>query len=201
MGNSSVNSGDDDLVASQHLAARLAAIADIRDVRLMKTAAEIFNLPASASYLVYELDSASAVEYEPGSASFVVRGTYKVSISASSSPDVGTPASELPEDVARIEFEQAALFTIDMQGHSPPEADELNAYAVSTGQFALYPYAREYIADMTMRLGLPPLTVGVLRVPALAGLDYRERPTGPSETDSESGGGSKPIALLSAADK
>lgn len=33
------------------------------------------------------------------------------------------------------------------------------------GQFALHPYAREYIYDVTGRLGLPPLTVGVLTMP------------------------------------
>ena len=46
-----------------------------------------------------------------------------------------------------------------------PNSEELNAYAISTGQYALYPYAREYISDLTMRLGLPPLTIGVLKIP------------------------------------
>ena len=48
-------------------------------------------------------------------------------------------------------------------GDEPVAADEMQAYAATTGQFVLHPFARQYIYDMTGRLGLPPLTVGVLR--------------------------------------
>jgi hypothetical protein len=164
MGDVSVSLGNDVSVAQQ-MAARLAAITEIRDIRLMKTCAEIVKLPVAAPFLVYKLDSDSAVEYEPGSESFVVRGTYRLSIRSTSSAEV----EDLPEDpdsaVAKIEFEQAALFVMDIDGREPPKSEELNAYAVSIGQYALYPYVREYISDLTMRLGLPPLTVGVLRIP------------------------------------
>jgi hypothetical protein len=154
-----------DISAAQQIAARLAAITDIRDIRLMKSCVEIVRLPVAGPFLTYHLDSDSAVEYEPGSESFVVRGTYRVSITSASTEDVENSPSEPDSAVARIEFEQAALFVMDMDASEPPKAEELNAYAVSTGQFALYPYVREYISDLTMRLGLPPLTVGVLKVP------------------------------------
>ena len=69
-------------------------------------------------------------------------------------------------DIARIEFEQAALFIMDLEGQEPPQPEELTAYAVTTGQLALHPYVREYISNITTRLGLPSLTVGVLKLPA-----------------------------------
>lgn len=155
----------DDISAARQLAARLAAITDIRDVRLMKSSAEIVRLPVADPFLAYDLDSDASVEYEPGSESFVVRGTYRVSISATAAPGTEDTFKEPSAPIARIEFEQAALFVIDLDVGEPPKEDELNAYAVSMGQFALYPYVREYISDVTMRLGLPPLTVGVLRIP------------------------------------
>ena len=151
--------------AAQQMAARIAAITDIRAVRLMKSCAEIVRLPVADPFLVYHLDSESAVEYEPGSESFVVRGKYRVSISSTSSAEGKDTSQEPDSAVARIEFEQAALFVMEMDAGEPPKAEELNAYAVSTGQFALHPYVREYISDLTMRLGLPPLTIGVLKIP------------------------------------
>ena len=155
----------DDISAAQQLAARLAGMTDIRDVRLMKTFAEIVNLSVEHPFLVYDLNSEAAVEYEPGGGSFVVRGTYRLFI-RSNSTATGNDAEGTASDVATIEFEHAALFVMDMDGQEPPRPEELNAYAVSTGQFALYPYVREYISNLTSRLGLPPLTLGILKLPA-----------------------------------
>lgn len=155
-----------DLSAARKLAARLAAKTDIRDVRLMKSSAEIVRLPVDDPFLAYNFDSDSAVEYEPGGESFVVRGTYRVFITAASTNEAVDTSNNPDAAVAKIEFEHAALFVIDLDsGEDPPDAEELNAYAVTTGQFALHPYAREYISNVTGRLGLPPLTVGILRMP------------------------------------
>lgn len=155
----------EDIGAAQQLAARLAGITDIRDVRLLKTSAEIVNLAVDHPFLVYDLNSEAAVEYEPGGGSFVVRGTYRLFI-RSTPTATGNDTDRTASDVANIEFEHAALFVMDMEGQEPPRPEELNAYAVSTGQFALYPYVREYVSNLTTRLGLPPLTLGVLKLPA-----------------------------------
>jgi hypothetical protein len=152
-------------------AARLATITDVHDIRLMKSSAEIFRLPIANPVLTYELSTDAAVEYEPGSESFVVRGIYQVIIASTSADDDDDLPSSRDSDatVARIEFEQAGLFVMDMDGSEPPKTEELEAYAASTGQYALYPYVREYISDVTMRLGLPPLTVGILKMPTDSG--------------------------------
>ena len=156
----------DDVAIARQQAARLAAITEIRAVRLMRSSAEIIHLPANGPFLSYQLASTSAVEYEPGSESFVVHGNYSLTINSRPTADLeDSGPQDLDSTVARIEFEQAALFVMDISNERPPEPDELNAYAISTGQFALHPYAREYISDLTARLGLPPLTVGVLRMP------------------------------------
>jgi Preprotein translocase subunit SecB len=178
MGELSVSSFDNSSGAEQ-VAARLAAITDVHDIRLMKSSAEIFRLPVANPVLTYELNTDATVEYEPGSESFVVRGTYRVTIATTPADDDGSPSYKNSDAaVARIEFEQAGLFVMDMDGSEPPKAEELEAYAASTGQYALYPYVREYISDVTMRLGLPPLTVGLLKVPFDSGSIGDRQPDG-----------------------
>jgi len=170
-----------DLTEAQRQAARVAARADIRDVRLMKSCAEMTDIPAADTTLTYDLNSAANVEYAPGSEAFVVRSNYSLSIM----PALADAADRAEEVIAKIEFEQAALFVIQLgEGDSPPTADELSAYAVTTGQFALYPYAREYIYNLTGRLGLPPLTVGVLTMPYTES-DRPRRAEGPAAQSQE----------------
>jgi preprotein translocase subunit SecB len=50
-------------------------------------------------------------------------------------------------------------------GDDPIGEDELSAYGATTARFLLYPFIREYIYDITGRLALPPLTIGVLSRP------------------------------------
>lgn len=164
MGDAGVKSSDE-MDGARRRAAGLAARIDIHDVRLLKSSAELTGLPGSDPVLTYDLNSEASVEYEPGGGSFVVRSVYRLSISTAPKSSAETGSEGKCHAVAKIEFEQAALFVIDKSADSPPAPEELNAFAISTGQFALYPYAREYISDVTCRLGLPPLTLGVLRMP------------------------------------
>jgi preprotein translocase subunit SecB len=65
--------------------------------------------------------------------------------------------------VARLECRYAALFACDLT--PPPQAAEVDAFARTVGVLALYPYARAAIQDTTARMGLPPLTMGIYRIP------------------------------------
>jgi hypothetical protein len=154
-------------------AARLAARAEIRDVRMLKSDIQLIQQPESRLQLRYTLDADVNVEYQQGDSSFVVRVAYDLTIDQLLADDTSTEVSEeaRPEGdetsvprVATLHFELAALFTLEMRdGDDPVKDEELEAYAASTGQLALYPYAREYVYDVTGRLGLPPLTMGVLQ--------------------------------------
>ena len=46
----------------------------------------------------------------------------------------------------------------------PLTEGELDAFSNTTGQFALHPYAREFIADLTGRMRLSPLHIGMLKL-------------------------------------
>lgn len=161
-----------DLFAAQQRAARIAARAEIRDVRLFRSAVDLDKFPAEGAHLKWSLDTDVAVELEEDASAFVLRASYELTISEASTavPDqrdgnAKKDDAEAPK-VLDIQFEFAALFSLEMrEGDASIDDSELQAYAVTTGQFAVYPFAREYIFDVTGRVGLPPLTVGVLQLP------------------------------------
>lgn len=100
---------------------------------------------------------------------FVIRVACNLSVEFADEKDQADdePDAEDPdESIATVEFEYAALFSCAMHdGDTPLEEDELTAYGATTAKFLLYPFIREYIHDITGRLGLPPLTIGVLSRP------------------------------------
>ncbi len=165
-------SDDLDLYAAQQAAARVAARAEIRDVRLFSSNVELDNFPSTGSRLRWSLDTDVAIEREEDDSAFILRSKYSLVIAeakdvvSDSENGDNDAAGEEEGRVADISFEFAALFDLELrEGDEPVEDSELQAFAVTTGQFALYPYSREYIYDVTGRLGLPPLTVGVLKLP------------------------------------
>ncbi|MGC4854442.1 hypothetical protein ACLQ24_13845 [Micromonospora sp. DT4] len=168
-------SSDIDLFAAQQAAARVAARAEIRDVRLFSSTVELDNFPSTGSRLKWSLDTDVAVEREEDDSAFILRSKYTLAVFEASET---SPESDIDSNsdsggnsdeegcVADLSFEFAALFNLEMcSGDEPVIDSELQAYAFTTGQFAIYPFAREYIYDVTGRLGLPPLTVGVLQFP------------------------------------
>jgi preprotein translocase subunit SecB len=94
-------------------------------------------------------------------AGFVVTVEYEVQIFEQSQAE----EDEEGAAVGSLAFAFAALYR---WGHELADVEEreLDAFAVTTGTMALYPYAREYVADMTGRLGLPTLTMPVRRLPS-----------------------------------
>ncbi|PWU48922.1 SecB chaperone [Micromonospora globispora] len=166
---------DIDMFATQRAASRVAARAEIRDVRLFRASVELDRFPSTGSRLGWSLDTDVAVEREEGDDAFILRSKYLVRVvetgHGTAEPELVVDDSQEDSDadenqIVELSFEFAALFGLEMrQGDEPVDDSELQAYAFSTGQFALYPFAREYIYDVTGRLGLPPLTVGVLQLP------------------------------------
>ena len=59
-----------------------------------------------------------------------------------------------------------ALFDLPTQepSEAPYSEDEWQAFVETSARFALHPYMRETAAMLTTRLGVPPLTIGVLRL-------------------------------------
>ncbi|MBE5458331.1 SecB-like chaperone [Mycobacteroides abscessus] len=161
----------------QIAAARVAARSQIRDIRLLRTEAAVHSAPDPSRGLTYDLEFEPEVDADPENTSaFVVRIACRLSINnLADTDDTAAPSDEMDDEpVATADFEYAALFDYHIhEEEDPPAEEELAAYATTTGRFALYPYIREYIYDLTGRLALPPLTIEVL---------FRPLPPPPGQT-------------------
>lgn len=137
-------------------AGRIAGNANLRDIRLTRSQVCLNYVPDPAAKFDVELEvspEAVATPTQPdGKGLLLVNCGFDVKIN-----DGGN--RETP--VATIDCEFTAAFA-----HSPPddtEDGELEAFANTTGAFAIYPYAREYISDATRRLGLPTLVLDLFK--------------------------------------
>lgn len=163
------------LSVAQRKAARIAAMADLRDVRLFKAALDFDHFPESGRPLSWSLEMTPTTSFEDGAGYFILDVEYTVEIMETP----GEPAEDAaPRKIGAISFQLAALYDLEVQaGKSQPTAEELNAYAKTSGAMAVYPYAREFVQSMTSRMGLPPLTLSTLRLPYP---DTSEPPSEPS---------------------
>lgn len=148
-----------DVDHNRRLAARVAAGAEIKDVRLFSASLKLISFPSESAHLKYGVKMTPRVDCEPGANRFVVRTEYEVQITLADS-------AEAASTVADVTFELGGLFELDAraQEHAPSE-EELAAFSSTTGQMALWPFAREFVFNATGRLGLPPLAIGVFRLP------------------------------------
>jgi hypothetical protein len=148
-------------------------MADLRDVRLFEAALKFNGFPGESS-LTWEIEMTPTTSYEEGDDYFVLEVEYSV--------HVRTPAEETdnrdPSDevIASIDFRLAALYSLEIpEGKPNPTTAELDDYAKTMGMMAVYPYAREFVQNLTSRMGLPPLTLSTFRLP------YPDTSSTPSE--------------------
>lgn len=153
--------------SKRELAARVAGQAELRDIQVFKLGAELIEHPAPGVALDYNLDSDPRCITPDDSNALIVEVSYDLVIRQplTQSGDEDDESEAEHKDVARIELLLGALF--DLPAHPdglPYGEDEFRAFADTSGQFALYPYARQAVTDMTTRLALPPLVLGMLKL-------------------------------------
>lgn len=148
------------------LAMRIAARAEIRDVRALSIQTKLERDPEPGDRLTYQLEQNVGLQWEEGDTEFfATRVAYKLRITDADRDNLTSDADVGGDLLATIDFELAALFALEMRdADEPPGKEELEAYVQSTGTFALYPFARELVYDQTGRLGLPPLTLGIFHI-------------------------------------
>lgn len=140
------------------LAARVAGQADLLDVRTRSFAASLSSPPTAGNRLRYELHT--DLKHLRVEATLLAEASY--SLVAFQSPE---DDDEVGEQFAQIEFELLAIYDIPVSAGGDYSEEEFGAFTNTTAQFALYPFAREAVHDFTNRLGVPPLTLGMMRLP------------------------------------
>lgn len=160
-----MNEIEQDELRRREIAARVAARADIVDVRALKILAHLESQPTQPHGLIYSMNNSVEAEYEEGDRHFIVSVTYSIEVEEAASNSDDEDDGEDERRVATIAFTHAALFSLQIrEGEDPPTSEELEAFASTTGQFALYPYAREFVSMITARLGLPALTIPMFKL-------------------------------------
>ena len=142
------------------LAGKIAGSTNLFDIRLTKSVSELHSIPTADAKLDVDLKispSAQTSATEDGARLLLVNADFAVTINAADSDaaDDANPA------LAAISCSLTAAFQNCLEDE--PTQDELDAFADTTGIFALYPYAREFFSDATRRMGLPVLVLDLLR--------------------------------------
>lgn len=158
-------------VSLRQQAARLSGHVELRDIRTFALSAVAHSLPEPNRYLRFDLEP--AISYDLDEDVLVVQGEYALSIRETPRDAEGLDAGELQaansnDDnpiIADLTFSLAALYTLRAPEGDTFSDDECYAFAQTTGQFALYPYVRQLVADLTTRLQFPPLTLPLFVLP------------------------------------
>lgn len=144
--------------------ARVAGHAEIRDVKATQFHGELLQEAEPGKPLSYEDSSTITFALSEDGGFLVVDLTWEMTIrQAEDDPSFKVADGER---IAEILVALTSLYTIrpfDDEPDEPLSESELSAFAESSGKFALYPFVREAIHELTSRLSLPPLTLPMLK--------------------------------------
>ncbi|MCT1450407.1 protein-export chaperone SecB [Corynebacterium sp. p3-SID1194] len=136
-------------------AGEIAGTSNLFDVRLVQSTARLERVPSPDAQLSVsvEMTPSGSISLDAGTNGLLlINADFTVTI-----VDAGNDS----EPVASVECTFVAAFEPHMD--SEPAQEALDAFAETTGLFAIYPYAREYISDATRRMGLPALVLDLLK--------------------------------------
>lgn len=146
---------------------RVAGHASLEDIKTFSIRAELRHEQQPGRQLTYEFEPIYRANL-PQEGGLVVDGLFRLSVSQidpEAGEAAGPGAGADTEALAEVVFNVSALYSLREVSEDTGGAfsdDELDAFANSSAQFVLYPYARTVVADMVTRLGLPVLTLPTL---------------------------------------
>ena len=160
---------------NRQAAARLAARCQLRDLRAVSVQMDLAGQRDPSKQLTFAMSQSIDVAWDPEEAypsTLVIEGSYEITLALrEGGADAGGAGAAADEELASMSFALQSLYTIEWRdGDQGATQEEVEAFAQTTGAFALYPFAREWAHDLTGRMGLPPLTLPLLAV-ATTGLD------------------------------
>lgn len=154
-------------------AARLAGAAELRDIQVFRIAAELAKQPESGLRLGYDLSTELAATQIDDQMVLAVEATTTLDMwqvpAAGEDMDTGATGNQDHDKVASITLVMGTLFSVAGDSFDFGE-EEKQAFAETTAQFAMFPFIRQQVHDLTSRLGLPPLVLPMLKI----GLDPDE---------------------------
>lgn len=134
------------------LGKRLATLAQIADVRLVRLLAELYDGAVEVDRLF--ANTATTLGFERLAGDVVYKIVYDIGI--------GTKPTE--RDVAVIEIGYQTVFTLPEE-LSDPSDEEFDSFGRFSVMNMMHPYFRELVQSTTARFGIPPLLLAVVRSP------------------------------------
>lgn len=151
--------------------ARVASAVELRDIAL-RSSRSILNVPATdiperwsgEAFVGYDT---SVGRYEAEDPEFSIKTAFIAVYKSSWSDEVLTELPKLdPADPPEIEIQASFELTYLASDPSKLSAEDLNNFAVANGTLHAWPYWREFADDITQRMQVPRLVVGVFKFPS-----------------------------------
>lgn len=142
-------------------ASRVARHVNIREIRLIETSTELKSFTSGGPFQ-WDLRVSPGVHYQQGDQFFVLTVGYQVTIERPDDSGAEEPGRET-EEIADISFQFGMLCELEQEKFSSEVSrEEVEEYGDAAAQIVFSPYVREYLHDVTMRMGLPPLVMDIL---------------------------------------
>lgn len=176
--------------------ARIASAVELQDIALSSSRATLNvqanEIPERWSGDVFIGFDTTAGEFQPGRKDFVLNSAFIAAYKSSWSDEIPKVLPEFdPDDPPEIEIQ--AHFELNYRVNSDVELtmEDLKNFAIANGTLHAWPYWREFADDMTRRMHVPRLVIGVFKIPSKH--DPGGRPETPSaeSTSGDSGGGAE----------
>jgi hypothetical protein len=166
--------------------ARIASAVELRDIALRSSRATL-NVPASdipdrwsgEAFVGYDTTVAA---HQPGGRDFTIQAAFIAVYKSGWGDEIHAELPVLdPADPPEIEI-QATFELIYRSGEDADLADEdLANFAPANGTLHAWPYWRELADDLTMRMHVPRLVVGVFKIPSRHDPGGRDESPPPTE--------------------
>jgi hypothetical protein len=151
--------------------ARIASAVELRDIALRSSRATLNvaadELPERWSGEAFVGFDTTVGDRRPESTDFTVRAAFIAAYKSDWSDEILTELPELePENPPEIEIQATfeLVYSADETAELSPE--DLQNFAIANGTLHAWPYWRELADDMTQRMHVPRLVVGVFKIPS-----------------------------------
>jgi hypothetical protein len=151
--------------------ARIASAVELRDIALRSSRAAlnvaVAEIPEHWSGEAFVGFETTVGEHLTGSAEFSVKAAFVAVYKSAWSNEVFDELPSIdPADPPAIEIR--ATFELDYLASDPDRLvdEDLNNFALTNGTLHAWPYWRELAEDLTQRMHVPRLVVGVFKLPS-----------------------------------
>ena len=152
--------------------ARIASAVELRDIALRSSRATLHvdasEIPERWSGDAFVGFDSTVVEDQADREDFTINAAFIAVYKSSWSEQIPKDLPELdPNDPPEIEVQAKFELTYRANGNvAELSAEDLKNFAVANGTLHAWPYWREFADDMTRRMHVPRLVVGVFKIPS-----------------------------------